>query len=104
MKDWGIIYKGPGNLDSPDNMRYVLKLSTGERFYEGDMVWSEEYQKEIGPIRFDQALTGARYFFEGDWYEGYFRTDSGIYHIDKLSALVQRPAEDEPGLSMMLLV
>jgi hypothetical protein len=81
---------------------YVIKDSTGERFYEGDMVWSLEYQKEIGPIRFDGALTGTKYF--DDWYEGYFRTDTGIYHINELSALVQRPVEvDEAETSMLLL-
>lgn len=98
MKNWTIKRR------NGDTILYVIKDSTGERFYEGDMVWSEEYQKEIGPIRFDQALTGARYFFEGDWYEGYFRTDSGIYHINELSSLVQRPVEVMEAETSMLLL
>ena len=85
MKDWGITYKEPGNLNSPDNMRYVLKLSTGERFHSGDMVWHNEYQKQIGPIRFDAALTGTEFF--GKFYEGYVRADSGLYHISEISTL-----------------
>ena len=104
MKNWTIKRR------NGDTILYVIKDSTGERFYEGDMVWSEVYNKELGPIRFDQALTGARYlhsaryFFEGDWYEGYFRTDSGLYHINELSALVQHPVADiEMETSMLLL-
>ena len=98
MKNWTIKRR------NGDTILYVIKDSTGERFYEGDMVWSEVYNKELGPIRFDQALTGARYFFEGDWYEGYFRTDSGLYHINELSALVQHHVEaTEMETSMLLL-
>ena len=85
-----------------DTILYVIKDSTGERFYEGDMVWSLEYQKEIGPIRFDAALTGTQFF--DTWYKGYFRADSGLYHIDEVSALVQRPVEVvETETSMLLL-
>jgi len=94
MKNWTIKRR------NGDTILYVIKDSTGERFYEGDMVWSLEYQKEIGPIRFDGSLTGTKYF--DDWYEGYFRTDSGIYHIDELSALADYPVE-EAETSMLLL-
>jgi hypothetical protein len=100
MKDWGIIYKEPGNLNSPDNMRYVLKLSTGERFYNGDIVWHDEYQNQIGPIRFDAALTGTEFF--GKFYEGYVRADSGLYHISEISAL--RKTSKQTNLDRRLLL
>ena len=95
MKDWTIKRR------NGDTILYVIKDSTGERFYEGDMVWHEEYN-EIGPIRFDGSLTGTKYF--DDWYEGYVRADSGIYPISEISALVQRPLEAKEELSMMLLL
>lgn len=99
MKDWEITF----NWDT-NKIAYVTKLSTGEKFYEGDKVWHLEYEQIIGPIRFDEALTGHRYFKDGDWYEGYFRADSGIYPIEKLSVHKLSGSTDVPTLSNMHLI
>ena len=72
----------------------VTKLSTGEQFTKGDTVYHNEYDRLIGPIWFDEALTGKRYFPGGEIYKGHIRAHSGIYPIDKLFKVTQTEIDD----------
>lgn len=70
----------------------IMKKSTGEIFKEGDIVFHPKYEKEIGPIWFDGALTGEKIFSK--YYSGYVRASSGLYHLSEIKSIKSVKSEE----------
>lgn len=67
----------------------IRKKTTNELFKKDDKVWSTQYNKELGPIWFDNFLTGTQ-ISGGLFYINYVRTTSGIYPLSLICHLDSR--------------
>jgi len=67
-------------------IKQIKLVSTGEIISEGDYLLSTKYNKKIGPVVFDDVLTGTDKFW-GKWYDSHVRCPDGIYHLSEIKTL-----------------